>query len=382
MSPVRSRVARVRFAAVMSLVGGVALLVTGCSGSGKPDPAASSYGSQVAAAMKTRAQAMAAVADLAADPVVSYDGTLPGSATAGDVKLTVSRGGSVSGSVDLDGKKVKVYVADGTTLVNADKSYWSGKAGATSKAAQYAGKWVKVDGADSVGFDPADVLKPAGIAQRLKGTLSSVGTPAPDKVGDTDALKIPVVGGDIYITNKAPWRILKIDVPGLLSAGNEGAATGKGMELTHLDPKAVDGFYDDLKGEDLSSALDSGVNFLQSGSGNLDCKTGGYCTASVSFTTSTTSSSGGKVTAQLNVTMTASGLPTKKCSATKSVSTSGSDKMSCHADFHLAPSPHPKTYRVLANYVLTAKASVDQGKINKDLDDAKKKDHDAAKKND
>jgi hypothetical protein len=366
---------------VMAVAGGVALLAAGCSGGGKPDPAASSYGTQVAAAMKTRTQAMAAISDLAADPVVSYDGTLPGSATAGDVKLTVSRGGAVSGSVDLDGKTVKVYVADGTTLVNASKSYWDGKAGATSKAAQYAGKWVKVTGTDSVGFDPADVLKPATIAQRLRGTLSSVGTPAPDKVGDTDALKVPVVGGNIYITNKAPWRILKVDVPGLLSNGSEGAATGKGMELTHLDPKAVDSFYKDLKGEKLSDALDSGVNFIQSGSGNLDCKTGGSCTASVSFSTSTTSSSGGKVTAELNVTMTASGLPTKKCSASKSVSSSGSDSMSCNANFHLAPSPHPKTYRVLANYVLTAKASVDQTKINKDLDTAAKKDHDAAKKN-
>lgn len=359
----------------------VGLVTGGCSGGSAPDPAAKSFGQQVAATMKTRAQAMAAVEDLAKDPVVSYDGRLPGSATSGDVKLTVSRSGAARGSVDLDGKSVDVYEADGTTLVKSGKSYWESKAGGSTKAAQYADKWVKVAAGDSVGFDAAEVLKPEAIAQRLRGTLSSVGTPSNDKVGDDDALKVPVIGGNLYLTTKAPFRVLKIDVPGLLSSGGGGSASGKGLELAHLDPDAVDKFYDDLKKVDLGGALDAGVTFTQSGNGDLDCKTGGYCSASVSFNTSTTDSSADKVTAVLNVTMTASGLPTKKCSATKSVSASGSSSMSCSADFNLAPSPNPRTYRVLAKYVLTAKASVDQDSINKSLDDAKKKDHDAAKKN-
>lgn len=358
----------------------VGLAASGCSGAA-PDPVGKAFGQQVADGMSTRAQASAAVADLAKDPVVAYDGMLPGSATSGDVKMTVSGSGSARGTVDLDGKSVDVYEAGGTTLVKSGESYWDSKAGGSTKAAQYAGKWVKVGADDGVGFDPAQVLKPTAIAQRLRGTLGSVGAPAKDKVGDTDAYKIPVIGGNLYVTQKAPYRLLKIDVPNLLSAGGQGPASGKGVELTHLDPDAVDTFYDDLKGEDLSGALDSGVTFTQSGSGNLDCKTGGLCNASVSFSTSTTDSSLDKVTAVLNVSMTASGLPTKKCSATKSVSASGTSSMSCQADFALAPSPHPKTYRVLAKYVLTAKASVDQSAINSKLDDAKKKDHDAAKKN-
>jgi len=375
------RAMRGRFVGATVGVAVLGLAVGGCSGGSAPDPVAKAFGKQVADGMNTRAQAAAAVADLAKDPVVAYDGMLPGSATTGDVKMTVSRSGAARGSVDLDGKKVDVYEAGGTTLVKSGESYWDSKAGGSAKAAQYAGKWVKVSADDGVGFDAAQVLKPASIAQRLRGTLGSVGTPAKDKVGDTDALKIPVIGGDLYVTAKAPYQLLKIDVPNLLSAGGQGKTSGDGVELTHLDPDAVDKFYDDLKGEDLSGALDSGVTFTQTGSGNLDCKTGGLCNASVSFSTSTSDTSLNKVTAVLNVTMTASGLPTKKCSATKSVSASGSSSMSCQADFALAPSPHPKTYRVLAKYVLTAKASVDQGSINKNLDDAAKKDHDAAKKN-
>lgn len=360
----------------------VALVAGGCSGGGTPDPAASSFGAGLAASMKVRSQVASAVDDLAADPVVTYDGTLPGAATSGDVKITVSRGGAALGSVDLDGKDVKVYIADGNTFVKADKSYWDGKT-PTAKAEQYDGRWVKTAAADSVGFDPTQVLKPSAIAQRLRATLGAVGTPTKDKVGDTDALKVPVIGGSIDITTKAPYRILKVDVPNLLSDGGSGSSSDdKGLTLTHLGSKDVDSFYDDLKGEDLSGALDAAVNFLQSGSGNLDCKTGGLCTASVSFSSSTPGASGGHVTAVLNVTMTASGLPTKKCSATKSVPSNGSATMSCQANFALAPSPHPRTYRVLAHYVLTAKASVDQDSINKNLDAAKKKDHTAAKKND
>ena len=371
-------VSRVRVMGLAAVLGALVLVAAGCDG-GAPDPAASKFGAGIAATMKTRTQVASAVDDLAADPVVTYDGKLPGSATSGDVKITVSRGGAALGSVDLDGDNVKVYVADGNAFIKAGKSYWDGKTTST-RADLYGGKWVKTAAADSVGFDPAQVLKPSAIAQRLRGTLGSVGTPAKDKVGDTDALRVPVVGGNIFITTKAPFRILKVDVPNLLSNGGTGTSSGdSGMTLTHLGSKDVDGFYDDMKGEDLSGALDAGVTFTTSGAGDLNCQTGGLCTASVSFSNS---ASGGKVTAVLNVTMTASGLPTKKCSATKSVSAGSTAKMSCKADFALAPSPHPKTYHVRANYVLSAKASVDQKQINKDLDTAKKKDHDAAKKND
>jgi len=321
------------------------------------------------------------VDDLGKDPVVGYDGPVPGSATTGDAKITVSRGGAAHGSIDLDGTNVDVYEAGGQTLVKSGKSYWDDKAGGATKAAQYAGKWVKSTADNGVGFDPAEVLKPSALAERVKGTLGQVGTPVKDKVGDTDALKIPVIGGNLYITAAAPYRLLEVDVPGLLNPGGQGKPTGDGLKFDHLAPDAVDKFYDDLKGESLKDALDTSVTFTQSGSGKLDCKTGGLCTASVSFSTSTSDSSLNKVTALLNVTMSASGLPTKKCSATKSVAASGSSSMSCHANFALAPSPHPKTYRVLAKYALTAKASIDQSSINSKLDTAKKTDHDAAKKN-
>lgn len=374
-------VSRVRAVGLAAVLGSLVLVASGCGGGAEPDPGAVKFGDGLAASMKTQAQVSSAVDDLAKDPVVAYEGTLPGSATSGDVKLTVSRGGAALGSVDLDGDDVKVYVADGNTLIKAGKSYWDGKT-SSKRAELYAGKWVKSASGEGVGFDPATVLKPSAIAQALRGTLGSVGTPVKDKVGDTDALRVPVVGGNIFITNKAPFRILKVDVPNLLSKGGGGSSSpsdDKGLTLDHLGSKDVDGFYDDMKGTDLSGALDSAVNFTTSGAGDLDCKTGGLCTASVRFSNS---ASGGKVTAQLNVTMSAAGLPTKKCSSTKSVSAGSSAKMSCKVNFSLAPSPHPKTYHVRANYVLSARASVDQDKINKNLDTAKKKDHDAAKKND
>lgn len=380
----KERVLKAMRGRVMAAAAGMAVLglaVGGCSGGSKPDPAGKAFASQLAASLQTRAKVMAAVQDLRKDPVVGYDGPVPGSATTGDAKITVSRAGAASGSVDLDGENVDVYEAGGQTLIKSGKSYWDSKAGGATKAAQYAGKWVKSTADNGIGFDPAQTLKPDALGRRLQGTLSMVGTPVQDKVDDTDALRIPVVGGNLYITTKAPYRLLEIDVPGLLSQGGQGKATGKGLKLDHLDPDAVDKFYDDLKGEDLSGALDTSVTFTQSGTGKLDCKTGGLCTASVSFSTSTADTGVDKVTALLNVTMTASGLPTKKCSATKPVSANGSSSMSCKADFALAPSPHPKTYRVLAKYALTAKASIDQKSINKKLDAAKKTDHDAAKKN-
>lgn len=372
---------RGRFVGAAAGLAVAGLAMGGCSGGSGTDPLGIAVGKQVAADIGTRAQAAAAVTDLSKDPVVSYDGTVPGSATSGDAKLTVSKSGAATGSVDLDGKNVDVYEAGGTTLIKSDKSYWQDKPGGETTADQYAGKWVKSTADDGIGFDPAQTLKPDAIAQRLQALLSWVGTPAPDKVGDDQALRVPVLGGNLYVTPKAPYRLLKIDVPALLSPGGQGGATGKGVRLTHLDPDAVDKFYDDLEGEDLGGALDSAVTFIPSGGGKLECKTGGLCTATINFTTSTSDSSLDKVTANLNVTMSASGLPTKKCSASKSVPASGSSSMSCDADFALAPSPHPKTYRVTAKHTLTAKASVDQKSINKQLDAAKGPDHDAAKKN-
>lgn len=370
---------RGRAVAAVAGVAVLGLVVGGCSGSSKPDPAGKAFAGQIAGGLKTRSQVMAAVQDLRKDPVVGYDGPVPGSATTGGAKITVSRGGAAHGSVDLDGQNVDVYEAGGQTLIKAGKSYWNSKAGGATKAAQYAGKWVKSTADNGIGFDPAQILKPDALGRQLQGALGFVGTPVQDKVGDADALKIPVIGGNVYITPKAPYRLLEIDVPAL--EGGQGNATGKGLKLDHLDPDAVDKFYDDLKGEDLSGALDTSVTFTQTGNGKLDCQTGGLCTASVSFSTSTADTGLDKVTALLNVTMTASGLPTKTCSATKSVPASGSSSMSCKADFKLAPSPHPKTYRVLAKYALTAEASIDQKSINAKLDTAKTADHDAAKKN-
>jgi len=374
---------RPRCLAAGAILGVIALAATACSGGTEPDPKASALAAGIVRNNAVRAQVSTAVDDLAGTPVLAYDGALAGTDTSGKVKLTVTRKGVSLGKAHIDGDDLKVLTVDGHTFLKGDTSYWKTKLTSDEerKAKQFADTWVKV--ADNeLGFDPADLLTPDAFAKRIRAALTDVGTPVADKVGDTKALRVPVTGGGaIYITAEKPYRVLRVDIPGLLAdsgTGSGGSGSSNSMDLTRLDAKGVDGFYDDMDDAagKLKNAMDAGIRFTQNGSSGLKCHTGGACTANVSF--NTTAPGSDTVDAVLHVSMDAKGLKAHTCSAHKSVKPNKSATMKCSTNFHLAPSPHPKSYNVLAKYVLTAEASVDTSKIKKNLKTEHKKDHDAA----
>ncbi|MDQ3578863.1 MAG: hypothetical protein M3443_15000 [Actinomycetota bacterium] len=267
------------------LLFGILLLVTGCAGvPGTAVPA------EIAPPDATESITQSLL-DFAESGAVRYQGSM---SSASDDKvtfdLTSAQTGEVFGTFTLDGKAGTVLVVNKTIYLKAPADFWatlSGLPNGKGKGAALADRWVKVPAA-FLGVEFADVFTPDVLGQHLgKGVEQAGKRPLADgetvDVGAVKAVKVETGGGSVYVTERAPHGVVKVELDRVGSSDTT-AVSDFTATVTDGSPDVAK-FYQDLAGQagQLTAPIDV-LTTVQDGTHEFgECGTAS-CSITVRFT--------------------------------------------------------------------------------------------------
>ncbi|WP_394362820.1 SON protein [Amycolatopsis sp. SB7-3] len=280
-----------------------------------------------------------ALAGLSSAPAVRNSTSAVGGMIETDVKTTAY--GETSGTMSFQGKKIEILVVGGKVFFKAPDGMLPGAS--TDSAEELKDRWIT--GEDEL-FGPVlqQFESPEKLATRLREALERADeiTEGPS-IRDVPALKASTPAGDLYVSKEAPHRLLRYSVkmpggmPSLPGAGSlpqpsSGAGLGD-SDVDALSPQETDAVYEELTSntKKLTGAVNTGVRFDMDGAATVACSASG-CTVTANVSSSA-SASGGKVTGQVNATMTANvtigGRSAGSCRNTATLPMNGSGSISC-----------------------------------------------------
>ncbi len=317
----------------------------------------------------------AAIATLASAPEARYQSTVAGMGTV-DVRVTSS--GAMVGSVTDDGHLFQLLRAGGRLYL---KPPASGLPDTTNSAetAAVSGKWLTghlVD--DLLGSLPSRFVPPQRLASVLTGGFGPSQSFVSPPVNGVPVLAAETRFGVLYVAQNRPYRIVRLapasrpaptthpavftpvlpsksptrptvavhrasyrhSLPNAPPSGPgseiETSTDTAGMDFPAEQPADVRNTDSQLQSDirELSTAIDSDLNFNLQGKGSLQCGDAG-CVVTVTVTnTAGTSSSGtritgGKVTANLTASITIGGEPAGNCSNVGPLPLNGAGDISC-----------------------------------------------------
>ncbi|MEU9691054.1 SON protein [Amycolatopsis japonica] len=280
-----------------------------------------------------------ALAGLSSAPAVRNSTSAVGGMIETDVKTTAY--GETSGTMSFQGKKIEILVVGGKVFFKAPDGMLPGAS--AESAEELKDRWIT--GEDEL-FGPVlqQFESPEKLATRLREALERADeiTEGPN-IRDVPALKASTPAGDLYVSKEAPHRLLRYSVkmpggmPSLPGAGSRpqlppGAGLGD-SDVDALSPQETDAVYEELTSntKKLTGAVDTGVRFDMDGAATVACSASG-CTVTANVSSSA-SASGGKVTGQVNATMTANvtigGRSAGSCRNSATLPMNGSGSISC-----------------------------------------------------
>ncbi|MEU3767190.1 SON protein [Amycolatopsis keratiniphila] len=280
-----------------------------------------------------------ALAGLSSAPAVRNSTSAVGGMMETDVKTTAY--GETSGTMSFQGKKIEILVVGGKVFFKAPDGLLPGAS--ADSAEELKDRWIT--GEDEL-FGPVlqQFESPEKLATRLREALERADEITEGQnVRDVPALKASTPAGDLYVSKEAPHRLLRYSVkmpggmPSLPGAGSQpqlpsGAGLGD-SDVDALSPQETDAVYEELTSntKKLTGAVNTGVRFDMDGAATVACSASG-CTVTANVTSSA-SASGGKVTGQVNATMTANvtigGRSAGSCRNTATLPMNGSGSISC-----------------------------------------------------
>ncbi|WP_228688336.1 type I-U CRISPR-associated protein Cas7 [Amycolatopsis keratiniphila] len=280
-----------------------------------------------------------ALAGLSSAPAVRNSTSAVGGMMETDVKTTAY--GETSGTMSFQGKKIEILVVGGKVFFKAPEGLLPGAS--ADSAEELKDRWIT--GEDEL-FGPVlqQFESPEKLANRLREALERADEITEGQnVRDVPALKASTPAGDLYVSKEAPHRLLRYSVkmpggmPPLPGAGSQpqlpsGAGLGD-SDVDALSPQETDAVYEELTSntKKLTGAVNTGVRFDMDGAATVACSASG-CTVTANVTSSA-SASGGKVTGQVNATMTANvtigGRSAGSCRNTATLPMNGSGSISC-----------------------------------------------------
>lgn len=274
---------RGRLAAVF---GSAVLAVAGCSNAVSGSPIAAEVAPPTAAESITQS-----LINLGEAGAVHYQGTMS-SASDDPVTfdLTAAQTGEIHGTFTHDGKPATLLVVNKATYVKAAADFWaalSGVANGENKGTAVADRWVKVPGS-LIGIEFGDVFLPDVLGQNLaKGTEQAgeraIGEGERVDVGSARAVKVTTGGGTVYVDEKAPHGVLKVETD---RVGRADTSSVRDLVTTVSDATANLGkFYQDTatQAAGLTAPIDV-LTTVQEGTHNFDACGAASCSIIVQFT--------------------------------------------------------------------------------------------------
>ncbi|WET81589.1 SON protein [Amycolatopsis sp. QT-25] len=292
----------------------------------------------------SRAPFEQALAGLSAAPAVRNSTSAVGGMIETDVKTTAY--GETSGTMSFQGKKIELLVVGGKVFFKAPDGLLPGLGAASAGTEELKDRWIT--GEEAL-FGPVlrQFESPEKLAARLREALERAEEIPGDQnetVRDVPALKASTPAGDLYVSKEAPHRLLRYSVkrpggmPSVPEAGSlpqtpPGAGLGD-SDVDALSPSETVEVYGNLMAntQKLSGAVDTGVRFDMDGAATVACG-GSGCTVTANVSNSASANSGGKVTGQVDATMTANvtigGRSAGSCRRTATLPLNGSASISC-----------------------------------------------------
>lgn len=343
--------------------------------------------------------AEAAIEDLANWPAAEFEGQMANADGENpfNVAMTVSDSGATRGSVDIDGVEATVLGANDATFVSANDDYWLGHTSYFNiDSDSYPDNWVRVPD-DQFVADFGGVLTPESLAAFLTEQAPAPGAEGAveDEVDGVAALRIPLSGGEMWVTEDDPHQILRIQVAELTSGAGGGEDTaeedaeagedaegdtegdedaeaqeeggGPGartdVSLRPLETGEIEEFYGTVleEADELTGARDARMEINWDGDLQFDCETGGACTVSGTAQDTSAEEADSAIRVRMDASVTNDDLGEETCSATQTLEPGESVDLSCDVDFSLEPSTSPETYEVGAEgHLSTRSLSGDQ----------------------
>lgn len=163
--------------------------------------------------------ANAAVKHMASVDVIHVTGTMVNAANVThkvDIRATAS--GDMVGTIIVDGSSVQIVRLNSTLYVKSSAKYWADKRTTAGKEFSLAweNRWVKVDDNQFL-IQLPQLLDPSYIAARISDRFfviepeSVAGTPKLTEPNGAKVFEVATAEGKVFITEKAPHRITRID---------------------------------------------------------------------------------------------------------------------------------------------------------------------------
>lgn len=305
--------------------------------------------------------AEAAVEELSQWPAVLVNGRMAdGEDDPFDVEFAVTDTGTVQGSVDVGDSVAEVMEVDDRLFVSGDDTFWLEQASFFNvDSDSYPENWVRMK-ANHFGLDFRSVFAPGELSEILSAQVPAAGAAdaVEEEVDGTDAYRLPLEGGDIWVSTAEPYEILRIQIAELAPLDDGDAALRTDITLERPDTPAIEEMYDTATttAEDLGSARDSRIEVGWDGELDMECATGGVCTVSGTVDDVTVEDVSGETRVRMDASFVNDELGELTCNDSGGLEAGGSVDLSCSVDYELAASANPQSYEVSGEAELSTRS--------------------------
>jgi hypothetical protein len=302
-----------------------------------------------------RAPFYLAVSALSRTSMIHYAGFMPDTHNTWDLHVTST--GDELGVMTVRGGRHDVMTVGAATYFKPPKDRLAQYAG-DAPTSDLAGVWLTGDGGVTEAR-PLGLEQPSKVAYELWRDLGAatdfprIGAAA-TRVGTTPALRVTLAHGVLYVSARAPYRVLRLTTPSAAASTRPTVTTSQRTppaadahgdetntlgdfgwaDFAEVSPAEADRIYAELAAQarTLGSAVDTGVTFTGTQAPGLRCSDLG-CTLTERVTTSATTAErhklGGFVQATMKALVTANGQAAGTCVATERLPVNGSGVISC-----------------------------------------------------
>jgi hypothetical protein len=253
---------------------------------------------------------------LAGIPALRYSGTFSSGGATMQAQVAVTKAGSASGSIAVDGEKADLVAVDGSTYLKAGRNFWRSHGGVTTNPEDYAGTWSRAP-ASSLDLDIPGLLSPSAVMRHLRGT-GPQGSTAGIDVNGVPAAKATTSVGDFYVSATGEPKFLRMQATGTRPYQ---------FDVSELTAADVDGLFTELRAKvnNLTGALDPGAPF--GFPGGLKFSGCGPSGCTVKYTVANESKA--PVRAMIKATIRAGGRDLGSCTGSRTLQASGKGDLGC-----------------------------------------------------
>lgn len=272
-----------------------------------------------------------------------------------DVSLTVSDGGTSSGTIRAGGVGAELISADNRIFLRAAEDFWLDQNIYGPDFDQFDGNWVRAS-ASQTGIEPGAVLAPSVLAEILGGLELESDEAVEENLDGTLTYRIDLAGErDQMWVNAETGQLQRIAVEQLVPPEAESGPQVR-LDIAEADTTAVEELYSGVvtaTEEELTSSRDARIEVAWDGQADMSCEDGPHCTWTGTVHDATGSGTG-TVYVHMKVTFTNDEIGEQTCEDSGELEAGGTLQLSCDANYNIVSETQTE-YTVSGSSVLSTR---------------------------